>query len=100
SCPSLEGTMLSRTSLTCIACGSLLASGQAAQFTQTITVNNYANPPGGALTYTFSSVPAPIAGGTLKVRAKGDLDLASEYLDVSMEGIVFGPLFNNNPADD
>lgn len=80
--------------------GSLTLAAPAATYTQTLSQNNYANPPGGAFTLTFTSVPAPTAGGTLRVRASGDLDGANEFLDVSMEGIQFGPLFNNNPDDD
>jgi hypothetical protein len=88
-------------SLVCLLAWSVFATSlAAAPFSQTITINNYANPPGGAQTFTFNSVPSPIAGGTVRVRARGDLGLATEYLDVSMEGVAFGPLFNNDPDDD
>lgn len=76
------------------------ASASAVTFTQTVTRNAYVNPPGGSFTLTFNGVPTPLAGGTLRVRGKGDLDGSNEYLDVTMEGIQFGLLFNNNPNDD
>ncbi len=80
---------------------SILAShALAVPYSVTLRKDGFADPPGGAFTLTFTNVPAPLAGGTLRVRASGDLNSSVEYLDVSVEGVQFGPLFNNNPSDD
>ena len=62
--------------------------------------DEFSNSGHAAFTLIFTNAPAPTAGGTIKVRAKGDLDTASEYLDVIVEGISLGYLFNSNPDDD
>jgi hypothetical protein len=82
----------------------LLAAADVPAVTYSVTLrkDEFADPPGGAFTLTFTNVPVPLAGGTLRVRAAGDLDnnLGTEYLNVSVEGVQFGPLFNREPFDD
>ncbi len=78
---------------------------QAGVITVTDTVTGFndstgSNPPN-PFTITFTGLPTnSVAGGVLNLVTFGDFDAASEYIDISIDGVSFGRLWDNNTAND
>lgn len=73
---------------------------QAATYTATLRQDEFSNGGHAPFTLSFTNVPAPAAGGTLRVRAKGDFSSSAEYLDVTAESISLGQIFDDDQTND
>ena len=76
----------------------------AAVITVSDTVTGFAdagaNPPN-PFSITFSALPTQsVAGGTLNLVTFGDFDSPMEYIDVTIDGVSFGRLWDSNPLND
>lgn len=87
--------------LAAAACITLGGSAQAAPFTASQTQSNfsglYAQNP---FTMNFATPTDAFGDATLTLTLFGDFDMVDEYLNVMVEGLNLGNIFDNNPGND
>lgn len=92
--------MMSRYTLSAVGVLTIAHLVHAATYSLALKQTEFSDAGHAPFTLTFTNVPAPTSGGTIRVRAFGDLGSASEYLEIYVDGIYFGPILNNNATDD
>jgi len=78
---------------------------QASISTSTATIAGFANATGSnppnSFQIVFSGLPTDsVAGGVLNLETFGDFNAPGEWIDISIDGISFGRLWDNNPSND
>jgi hypothetical protein len=70
-------------------------------YQQSVTANEFADvQPTPPLTLSIPAAATAVGPATLTIEACGDFDRADEYMSVTVDGVNFGNLFNNDPSDD